>query len=172
MLKKTITYTNFDGDTVTEDFYFNMTKAELVELSLSETEDFGATLQAIVEAEDGAKIISYFKKIVLMSYGEKSEDGRRFLKSEDMANAFSHTEAYSQLFMELATNATAASVFVNGIMPADLMQEVAAVTEKKPEPIVDVALNVDSDVALVDGKKVEELTRSELEALLQKKLEA
>ena len=125
MLKKSITYKNFDDETVTEDFYFNMTKAELVELELSEDGGLADTLKAIVDAKDGAKIIEYFKKIILMSYGERSEDGRRFIKTKEMADAFSHTEAYSQLFMGLATDADEASAFVNGIMPSDLATEVA-----------------------------------------------
>jgi len=175
MLKKTITYENFDGNTVTDDFYFNMTKAELVELELSEKDGLAKTLQDIVDSKDGAKIIDYFKRIILMSYGERSDDGRKFLKSPDIANSFSHTEAYSQLFMELSTDADSASKFINAIMPSDLVAEVAAMSKSAPEVH---ALPVEPEVLVGPGnpvvseptapaKAVEEMTRAELEAALK-----
>lgn len=136
MLKKTITYKNFDNETVTDDFYFNLTKAELVELEVSEKEGIAETLQAIVNAEDRAMIIEYFKKIILLAYGERSSDGRKFIKSPDIANAFSHTEAYSELFMELSSDANAATVFVKGIMPANLITETATLPDTKPDMLV------------------------------------
>lgn len=165
MLKKSITYKNFDDETVTEDFYFNMTKAELVELELSEN-GMAETLQAIVKAQDGAQIIAYFKKIILLSYGERSEDGRRFLKSKEMSDSFSHTEAYSNLFMELATDAKAASAFVNGIMPSDLMTEVAALPPTVSE--VHNSLEEKPEEAPVN-RPIEEMTRAELEEILRSK---
>lgn len=162
MLKKTITYENFDGATVTEDFYFNLTKAELVELELSEKDGLAETLQAIVKAEDRAKIIEYFKKIILMSYGERSADGKKFLKSDDIANSFSHTEAYSQLFMELSSDAAAASVFVNGIMPASLMAETASLPPVTPEILVGPGNPTPPQTT---QKAIEEMSREELEEL-------
>lgn len=159
MLKKSITYKNFDDETVTEEFYFNMTKAELVELELSEQSGLADTLKAIIDAKDGAKIIEYFKKIILMAYGERGDDGRRFIKSKELADSFSHTEAYSQLFMELATDANAATTFINGIMPSDLAEEVAnlpATVTEVHNPVTEVPTQ----------KPLEEMSADELRALL------
>ena len=119
MLKKTITYIDYDGNERTEDFYFNLSKAEIMEMELSMPGGMAQTLNKIVAAQDGEKIIKIFKEIILKAYGEKSPDGKRFIKSEELSTAFSQTEAFSQLFVELATNADAAAQFVNGIIPAD-----------------------------------------------------
>ena len=119
MLKKTITYTDYNGQERTEDFYFNLSKSELMELEMSTSGGLAEMIKKIVAAQDAPAIISIFKKLVLQAYGEKSPDGKRFIKSEELSTAFSQTEAYSTLFMELATDADAASKFVNGIVPAD-----------------------------------------------------
>lgn len=119
MLKKTLTYTDFDGNTRTENFYFNLSKAELAEMELSIQGGLATYIQRIVDANDAPTIIKIFKEIVLKAYGEKSADGKYFNKSAEISNAFSNTQAYSDIFMELATDAKAASDFVNGIMPAD-----------------------------------------------------
>lgn len=117
MLKKTMTYTDFDGVERTEDFYFNLSKAEIAELELGTAGGLAEKLKRIVAAQEKHKIIEYFKEIVLMSYGEKSDDGRRFIKSPELSKAFSETEAYSDLFIELATDANAASNFINAVLP-------------------------------------------------------
>lgn len=117
MLKKTITYTDYNGIERTEDYYFNLTKAELAEMELSTTGGFGEMIKKIVAAKDMPSIIRVFKQLVLDSYGIKSDDGRRFIKSEEIRTAFSQTEAYSTIFMELASDDKAAADFVNGIMP-------------------------------------------------------
>lgn len=119
MLKKTMTFTDYNGNERTEDFYFNLSKAELSEMELSTTGGLGQMIQDIVAAQDTPRIISIFKDLILKSYGIKSADGRRFIKSKELSTEFSQTEAYSEIFMELATNADAATEFVNGIMPAD-----------------------------------------------------
>jgi hypothetical protein len=119
MLKKTITYTDYNGNERTEDFYFNLSKAEVVEMEMSANGGLAETINRIVAAQDNASIIKIFKDLILKAYGEKSLDGKRFVKSEEISAAFSQTEAYSILFMELATNADAASKFVNGIVPND-----------------------------------------------------
>ena len=118
MLKKTITYTNYNGVECTEDFYFNLTKAEIMEMELSTSGGLAEMIQKIVAAQDAPAIIKIFKELVLKAYGEKSPDGKRFIKSEEISKAFSQPEAYSILFMELATDADAASAFVNVIVPA------------------------------------------------------
>lgn len=126
MIKKTITYVDYNEVERTEDFYFNLTKAEIMEMELSTTGGLAEMIQKIVAAKDAPAIIKVFKDLVLKAYGEKSPDGKRFIKSEAIAEAFSQTEAYSILFMELATDAEAAAKFVNGIIPADMAQQVAA----------------------------------------------
>lgn len=118
MLKKTITYTDYNGTERTEDFYFNLTKAELTEMELSVHGGFAESIQSIINAQEAPAIIKIFKEMVLKAYGEKSEDGRRFKKSEEIAKAFSETEAYSIIFMELATDSKKAADFCNGIIPA------------------------------------------------------
>lgn len=118
MLKRTITYPDYNGGSRTEDFYFNLTQAEITEMELSVDGGLIEMITRIVAAQDGKQIIATFKDIILRAYGEKSPDGKRFIKSQELRDAFSQTEAYSQLFMELATNADAAAAFVNGIVPA------------------------------------------------------
>lgn len=122
MLKKTITYTDYNGIERTEDHYFNLSKAEIMELELGTAGGFVEMIEKIVAANDAPSIIKVFKDLILKAYGEKSADGKRFVKSEEISRAFSQTEAYSQLFMELATDSDAAAKFVNGIVPSDLSQ--------------------------------------------------
>ena len=130
MLKKTIAYTDYNGTTRKEDFYFNLTQAEVTELEVSVEGGLVEMINRIVAAQNG-------KDIILRAYGEKSPDGRRFIKNQEVRDAFAQTEAYSNLFMELATDAKAASEFVNGIVPpktekaapADQSAEAPAVPE-------------------------------------------
>ena len=117
MLKKTITYTDFNGMERSEDFYFNLTKAEVMEMEMSTVGGLSEMIQRIIAAQDTPSIIKVFKDLVLKSYGEKSADGKRFIKTPEITEAFSQTEAYSVLFMELATDADSAAAFVNGIIP-------------------------------------------------------
>ena len=121
MLKKTITYTDYNGVERKEDFYFNLTKAEIMEMEMSISGGLTEMINRIVAAQDAPAIVKIFKELILKAYGEKSADGRRFMKVDEngvpLSINFSQTEAYSQLFMELATDADAASAFVNGIVP-------------------------------------------------------
>lgn len=119
MLKKTITYTDYNDVERTEDFYFNLTKAEIMEMEMSTVGGLAEMIQRIIKTQDAPAIIKIFKDLVLRAYGEKSPDGKRFIKNDEIREAFSQTEAYSILFMELATDADAAAAFVNGITPAD-----------------------------------------------------
>lgn len=125
MLKLTKTYTDYNGVERTEDFHFNLTKAELMEMELGTTGGMAEMIQRIVAAQDAPAIIKIFKELVLNAYGVKSPDGKRFIKSEELKEEFKQTEAYSMIFMELATDADAAAKFVNGIMPADLQGALA-----------------------------------------------
>ena len=118
MLKKTIPYVDFDGNERKEDYYFNLTKAEVTEMELSAEGGLSKALQKIIDAQDSKRIVETFKDLILRAYGEKSPDGRRFIKTQELRDAFAQTEAYSNLFMELATNSEAAVAFVNGIVPS------------------------------------------------------
>ena len=130
MLKKTITYTDYNGVERKEDFYFNLSKAEIIEIELSTTGGLAEMVKRIVAAQDQPAIIKVFKDLILKASGEKSPGGKRFMKVDANGTplyiAFSQTEAYSQLFMELATNDEAAAKFINGIVPADMAQQIAS----------------------------------------------
>lgn len=128
MLKKTMTYTDFNGNTRTEDFYFNLTKAELLEMETSKDGGLTNFLQKIVNEQSVPKIMDYFKTFILMSYGQKSDDGRRFIKNAELREEFSQTEAYSDLYVKLATDADEAAKFVNSVIPQDMAKEIAAQT--------------------------------------------
>ena len=123
MLKETIEYDDYNGTSRKEDFYFNLTKAEIMEMEMGTTGGMAEMIQRIVAAQDAPAIIKIFKDLILKAYGQKSPDGKRFIKNDEIREEFVSTEAYSQLFMELATDADAAAKFVNGIMPADMVQK-------------------------------------------------
>lgn len=134
MLKRSITYETFDGETVTEEFYFNMTKPELMEMASQGAESFQELTKKVIETQDRAQMIEQFKAFILMSYGEKSEDGRRFVKSEEISKAFTQTAAYPVLFMELATDADSAVAFITGIMPQDMLPELQKALDEAQKP--------------------------------------
>lgn len=125
MFKETVKYTDYNGVERTEDVYFNLSKAEIMEMQMGTEGGYAEMLQKIVNAQDAPRLIAIFKELLLKSYGEPSLDGRRFVKTEALREEFSQTEVYSELFMKYATDAEEASKFVNGIMPADLMAEAA-----------------------------------------------
>lgn len=124
MLKKTITYEDYNGNKRTEDFYFNLTKAELTEMNFSVNGGIDTYISRIINEQDAGKIMEIFKEFILKAYGIKSDDGKRFIKNDQVREEFSQTEAYSELFMELATNAEAATAFINGIIPSDIRNAV------------------------------------------------
>lgn len=140
MVKKTIKYTDYDGNVRTEDFYFNLSKAEFMEMELGTTGGFSSTLRRIVDAREMPAIIKIFKEFVLKAYGEKSPDGKRFVKSEELSTAFSQTEAYSELFMELATDAQKASNFMNSLVPKDMLDEMTKELEKEENKLVEASV--------------------------------
>lgn len=127
MLKLTRTYTDYNGVQRTEDFYFNLSKAEVTEMEMGTAGGLAEMIQKVVDAKDAQAIIKVFKDILLKAYGEKSPDGKYFNKSPEISQAFASTEAYSDLFMELATDADYAAKFVNGIIPADLSKAAATI---------------------------------------------
>lgn len=122
MLKKTIKYVDYNGVERCEDFYFNLSKAEVTEMQVSEEGGYDQMLQRIVDAQDNKEIFKHFKAIILKAYGVKSQDGKRFIKSEELSEEFSQTEAFVELIMELASSETAAAEFVNGIIPKPTQQ--------------------------------------------------
>ena len=127
MRKETITYTDYDGNERTEDFYFNLSKPELMEMDYSAAGGMDKMIKKIVDTQDIKKIVELFKDIVLRSYGEKSDDGKRFIKYRDghrLSDDFAQTEAYNELFMKLATDEGAATDFIKGIIPASLAHEI------------------------------------------------
>lgn len=131
MLKKSITFTDLNGEEVTEDHYFHLSKADMVELELSEKDGLSKKLQEIVDTGDGNEIIQTFKDLLLRAYGMKAPDGRSFIKNNDLREQFEQSEAYSALFMDLVTNADKAAEFVNGIVPAGLEQDIQKMTASR-----------------------------------------
>lgn len=126
MITKPITYTDYNGVERTENFMFNLSKAEIMEMELTTTGGLAEMIQRIVAAQDTPSIIKIFKDLILKSYGVKSPDGKHFIKSTELSTEFSQSEAYSVLFMELATDADAAAAFVNGIVPGDVAKKAQA----------------------------------------------
>lgn len=133
MLKKTITYEDWNGLERTEDFWFNLSQAELAEMALSKGGGFEEYIEKIVNAKDIDKLSTLFKEIILKAYGVKSEDGRRFMKSDRITREFTETQAYSDLYMELSTDAEAASAFINGLLPKSLMAKAKEELKNNPE---------------------------------------
>lgn len=131
MLKKTITYEDYEGITRTEDHYFNLTEAELTMMEASELGGYRKKLENIAQALDGRAVIDVVKDIIERSYGKKSPDGKRFIKSKEIYEEFAQTEAYSQLFMELVTDDNAAGAFVVGVLPKSLSEKVKGVLDER-----------------------------------------
>ena len=129
MLKKTIKYTDYDGNEREEDFYFNLSKAEVTEMELSKEGGMSEYIKKISATQNAPELIKLFKEIITKSYGEKSLDGKRFIKNKELTEAFIQTEAYSELFIELASNSDAASAFINGITPKVDSKKIAAKAE-------------------------------------------
>lgn len=135
MIKKTIKFTDYDGNERSDDYYFNFTKAEVVEMEASETGGMKKMLESIIKANDTKRIIEVFKDMIQKSYGVKSPDGKRFIKNKEVLDDFMQTEAYSELFMELATNEQAAIAFVNGIFPKEYSEAAAKNTNANIIPM-------------------------------------
>ena len=138
MYTKKITYTDFNGQERTESIYFNLTKAEVAEMEMDCPGGYSAYLERIIESKDQTEIMKAFKNLILKSYGEKSEDGRHFRKSEEISADFANTEAYSEIFVELMTNPSSAAAFVNGIMPfADMDESKKAELAAKTKELIE-----------------------------------
>lgn len=139
MLKKEITYTDFNDQEVTETLYFNLTKSELVDLETSVDGGMEQRLQKIIETEDRNELINMFKKILLLAYGQRSEDGKRFVKNDQLRDEFTQTAAYDAIFVELASNDSAAADFIMGVLPKDLSSVISDPTKPLPTSPAEVA---------------------------------
>lgn len=131
MISKKITYTDLNGTERTEEALFNLTQSEIIEMEFSVDGGLQMLLQRIVDEKDSRRLMAEFKDLILRSYGKKSDDGRRFIKSEELRTEFAQTEVYNRIFMELVSNSDAAAAFVNGIMP----KEIASAMAEKNVPI-------------------------------------
>ena len=144
MFTKTITYTDFNGTERKEAFYFNLSEDEIIEMEVGSDGGFADVLTRIIDAKDQPSLIKEFKKFILKAYGEKSPDGRRFIKNEELSKAFSETPAYTKLFMELAFNDEAAAEFINALIPDDIHEKVKAhidsANKNKTPEVVDANL--------------------------------
>lgn len=125
MLKKTITYTDYNGDERTEDFYFNISRGEMLDMQLSTPGGYDTKIQQVLDSRDYVSMYAIFKDLVNRSYGIKSDDGKRFIKSEKLLEEFKQTEAYSNLFMEFVQSPDFADTFVNGVFPKGAVSDVA-----------------------------------------------
>ena len=123
MYKKTITYTDYNDVEQTEDFYFNLNKAELMKIQLQNNGTLQAKLERLINTRETSEIAQIFQDIIDMSYGVKSDDGKRFIKNQEVLDAFKQTEAYSELYVELTTNTDAAVEFITGIIPAKIAEQ-------------------------------------------------
>lgn len=145
MLKKTIKFTDYFGEERTQDFYFNLTKSELMEMNLSADGGVERLIDKIIQTKDRKKLVTYFKDIILRSYGEKSDDGFQFMKGEEISKRFEQSPAYDQLFMELATDAEKAADFINGIVPKEVSDQMK---KQRENPGMNPAL------AAIQGKTI------------------
>lgn len=123
MLKKTITYTDYDGNERTEDFRFNLSKAEYVMFENSVIGGMSKEIERAMAMQNGPRILEIFKDLVDRSYGVKTADGRRFTKTPELLQEFRETEAYVNLFMELVTDPEAGKAFLRGVSPSDMIAE-------------------------------------------------
>lgn len=168
MLKKTITFKDLEGKEHERDFYFHIKKDLLVELEIVHEAEggFKEKLQGIIDSKNGRQIMDAFKEIVAMSFGEKSTDGMSFLQSKERSEWFMGTDAYSEFFFDLVTNASFASDFINGIMPSDLEQEAAKLEARMKNAGISTAPEVPADVTGAAAKPA--MSRDDMEAMFDK----
>lgn len=134
MLKREIKYLDYNDEEVTDTYYFNLTKSEIIEMESGREGGLESFLKRIVETKDQASLIAEFKKIILHSFGVKSDDGKRFMKSETLRNEFEQTAAYDALFIDLATNENSAAEFIKGILPKDMQTVIAQIEQVGAAP--------------------------------------
>ncbi len=132
MLKKEITYTDFNDEKATDTVYFNITKSEAIELEVGHKEGLDDFIKNVIKTEDRQALISEFKRIILLAYGQKSPDGKRFIKTDQLREEFSQTAAFDALFIELASQDDAAATFIKGVLPKDMQEEIARQEKLSP----------------------------------------
>lgn len=165
MLKKTVTYEDFNGDTVTEDHFFHLSKADLIELELSAKGGMEAYLTKIVESGDNREIFAEFKKLMLMAYGTRSEDGKRFIKNTTLRDEFVSSEAFSELLMSLLQDENAAADFINGIVPQGLNLETPEMIQVVgPQDITPITENVPFTPRTLTRTEMFEMDKDELKS--------
>jgi hypothetical protein len=167
MLKKDITYTNLDGDEVTETFYFHLSKVEIIEMEVAHPGGLANYLTQIGQAEDGAKLMAAFREFISKTVGRRSEDGSKFIKNEDITEAFMSSDAYSELVFQFFTDTNAAIEFVNAVVPRNLQEQAAAVSKtttvelpqepEKPKTIDDYT---DQELQFMDPEQFKALMNS------------
>jgi len=168
LLKKTITYEDFNGVSVTEDFYFHLSRADLVEMQMSKEGGLDKWLEEIIQSEDGATIMAEFKKLILNSYGQKSPDGRRFIKTQELRDEFLQSEAYSVLFMELCTQADKAAEFVNGLLPKGMDEELSKIGQTEGPKVARPAEGGPGVPRVLTRKQALEMPAAELQRMLSR----
>jgi hypothetical protein len=161
VLKKTVQYEDYNGEAVKEDLYFNLSKAELVQLEMSYPGGLSNHLRKIGESEDGPEIIKMFTELLKASYGKRSPDGKRFIKNDQVWEEFVSSEAYSAFFMDLISDPQRQIEFVRGIIPADLPVDVAAMVEQAQTPTA-VPPSVDAGARKLTRAEMIEMDGDEL----------
>lgn len=130
MIKWPITFETYDGEKVTENFYFNLSKAELAQMQFNADGSFSNYIERIMNERDYKSLGEEFRKLILMSYGKKSDDGRVFRKSEELRNDFENSPAYSELYIQLLGDSEAVAKFITGILPKDMQAEATKEADK------------------------------------------
>ena len=133
MLKKTITYTDYDGMERTEDFWFNLSKTELTKLDAELPGGVLGVLRKIIDKKDRKALVDFIETLILRSYGEKTLDGKRFVKTPEMAEEFMQTPAYDELFMSILSDTDSQTSFINGVIPQSMAKEIEATDKKQVE---------------------------------------
>ena len=137
MINKKITYTDYEGVERTETFWFHLSRPELMELETSIDGGFSKLIRQIVDSKSTRGVIENIKKILLLSYGEKVDNGRRFAKSEEISKAFSETPAYEILYLQLLEDQDSLSRFINGLVPKDLAEQVSKMSKEEIDALID-----------------------------------
>lgn len=131
MIKKTVTYEDYNGEMRTETFYFHFTEAEILDMEMSTEGGFAERIQRIIDAKDQSALMKLIKKFVIDAYGVKSPDGKRFIKNDEVKAAFLECPAYSDIFMDMVTDDKLAAEFVNGVVPKNMKNRFAELASKK-----------------------------------------
>lgn len=155
MLYKTINYTDYDGNQVSEKFAFNLNQAELAKMQLGTSGGVEGMINRIIKNRDSQAILDTIDNMIMMSYGEKSPDGKRFVKSKELSEAFKQTEAYSVLFMELVTDAKKAADFFNAVVPPEIAAAAKKAQDENELPVLETIITPPTDVADSENKVVE-----------------